>query len=146
VTPLAGIRVEAQYTYLHTAVTDAGVSPADDAAFRAGETLLRRPAHSAAGRMRTRVGPADLSGAVRWTGSRADADFAAYPATRVVLPAFVVVDLAAELRLLRARGHAPGAALALALRNLLDEQYQQAYGFPAPGRTVLLGARLGAGN
>jgi outer membrane cobalamin receptor len=31
----------------------------------------------------------------------------------------------------------------LQLRNVFDEEYQMAYGFPASGRMVLVGVRLG---
>jgi vitamin B12 transporter len=142
-TAMPGLRFSAEYTYLRTRVTDAGVLPADDAAFRAGERLLRRPTHAWAGRARFGRGPVALVGAVRWTGHRADADFSSFPATRVELPAYTLVDLGAELEILAPRGARPGASVELHVRNLFDVTYEEAYGFRAPGRVIVAGVRIG---
>jgi vitamin B12 transporter len=143
VLPAPGLRVDAQYTYLRTRVTDAGVLPDDDAAFRAGDRLLRRPTYAAALRARWDGGPLGAHVALRWTGSRADADFAAFPAVRVDLPAFTVVDAGVSLRPLHRLAPLGATALELHVRNALDAGYQMAYGFPAPGRVVLVGLRIG---
>ena len=137
-----GVRVAASYTYLRTEVTDAGVLPDDDAAFRAGDRLLRRPAHSLSVRAHAHVGRGGLSAKVRWVGSRADADFGTFPARRVELPAYAVVDLAAALTVLRTTGRRPGVLLTARVENLLDASYAEAFGFPARGRTVLVGGRM----
>ena len=141
--PVPRVRVGGQYTYLRTRVTDAGVLPDDDAAFRAGDRLLRRPTRAAAFRARWDGGVVGAHGAVRWTGSRADADFGAFPAVRVELPAYTVVDLGVSLRPFRARGPLGASAIELHVRNVFDTDYQMAFGFPAQGRVVLVGARLG---
>jgi len=143
VVPLAGTRLRAHYTYLRTRVTDGGVLPDDDAAFRTGGSLLRRPTHSAGLEGDARWGRFSTYAAVRWTGSRADADFAAVPAARVTLPAVAVADLAGELRVIGGAGARPAFTLTARVENLLDARYQMAFGFPALGRTVLVGGRIG---
>jgi vitamin B12 transporter len=142
VAPAPGATLRAHYTYLHTRVTDAGVLPDDDAAFRAGDRLLRRPTHSAGLDGRTRIGRVTLYSAVRWTGSRADADFAAVPARRVELPAVAIVDLAGEVLVLPEAGLAPGVTLTVRVENVFATAYQMAFGFPALGRVVLVGGRM----
>jgi len=144
--PLVSLRVEVQYTHLMTAVTDAGVLPADDAAFRLGAHLLRRPTDAVSAKVRVDRGPVGAYGTVRWAGARADADFSAYPATRVELPAYTTVDLAMEVRPFAHARMLSGSAVELQVRNVFDETYTLAYGFPAPGRVVLVGMRFGAGN
>ena len=140
---LADLRVEAQYTHLATAVTDAGVLPEDDAAFRLGQPLLRRPADAMSATARFDRGVVEAYGTVRWSGPRADADFSAYPATRVELPAYTTVDLALEVRPFTGWRALTASALEVQVRNLLGERYVLAYGFPMPGRVVLVGLRMG---
>ncbi len=140
--PRRGLRVAASYTYLRTEVTDAGVLPDDDAAFRAGDRLLRRPTHSLGVRAQAQLGRGGLFADLRWIGSRADADFGTFPAQRVELPPHAVVGLAGEWTVVRATGRHPGVLLTFRVDNLFDEPYAEAVGFPARGRTVLVGGRL----
>jgi outer membrane cobalamin receptor len=42
-----------------------------------------------------------------------------------------------------ARAALAGTALEFQVRNLFDVDYQMAYGFPAMGRVVLVGVRVG---
>jgi vitamin B12 transporter len=142
VRPLAGLTVDAQYTWLHTEVTDAGASLSP--VFEAGAPLLRRPAHSGwlrvAGRPVARVG---LGANLNVVGERDDVDFGAAPAARVVLPGYVLLEATADIALL-ARGQGrPGIDLVLRVENLLDADYLATVGFPGRGRTILAGARVG---
>jgi vitamin B12 transporter len=139
--PLRELLVTGQYTY-----TDGKVlaSPGDfDPIYAAGRPLLRRPAHQAS------LG-AEL-GRVRWgagltlvyVGARADSDFvglglASDPSFRN--PAYTRLDA-------RARVRVAGALEAFAVAdNLLNEQYQEALGYPALGRALRVGLRLAAGG
>jgi vitamin B12 transporter len=141
--PRAGLRLRAQYTYLRTVVTDAGVLPDDDAAFREGDRLLRRPTHAAAATVDWDARVVGAHAAVRWTGDRADADFSTFPATRVELAAYTVVDAGVTVRPFGGHTAIGGTALELQVRNLFDADYQVAYGFPAMGRVALVGVRVG---
>jgi vitamin B12 transporter len=140
--PVRGLSVGAQYTRLSTEVTDGGTLPADDAAFRLGDRLLRRPAHTVTFDAYADLGRVRLSGALRRIGARADADFAAFPAVRLILPAHTVLDLGGEVTLPRVSPSLPELVLTARVENVLDEQYQEVYGFPARGRIVLVGGRL----
>ena len=60
--------------------------------------------------------------------------FATYPATPVTLPAYTVVDLSADFEVVRARAARPGFTLTVRAENLLAEDYQEVWGFAAPGR------------
>jgi vitamin B12 transporter len=142
VLPAPGIRLRGHYTYLRTRVTDGGVLPDDDAAFRTGDRLLRRPTHSAGFDGDARWGRISAYAALRWTGSRADADFAAFPAVRVELPAVAVTDLAGELLVVTGGGALPAFTLTARIENVFAARYQMAFGFPALGRTVLVGGRV----
>ena len=86
------------------------------------------------------AGVGTLSAAATRTGVREDRDFAAFPATPIDLPAFTIVDLAAELefpgRLI------PGARLQLRAENVANVAYQQVAGFASPGRTLYAGLKL----
>jgi len=124
-------------------MTGAGILPDDDAAFRKGDRLLRRPTYAAALDARWDVGPAQLHGGLRWSGSRADADFSTYPATRVSLAAYTLVDAGVTLRPFPRAASLHATAVEVQVRNLFDASYQMAYGFPAQGRMVLMGIRVG---
>lgn len=141
----AGIDVAASYTRSDTRVTDAGLEHGPGATFVVGNRLLRRPADLAAFTVSRALAPGgSVALRVNYTGRRDDRDFTTYPATPLVLPSFTTVNLAAEYPVLR--GGAARNALSLTARaeNLFDRRYEPVLGFRAPGRTVLVGARLDA--
>jgi outer membrane cobalamin receptor len=77
--------------------------------------------------------------AVNFVGKRPDTDFAQFPSPRVTLPSYTKLDLSAELPVaIRSRG---GVTLNARLENVLNKRYEDALHFPAPGRTLLIGAR-----
>jgi vitamin B12 transporter len=137
------LRLAGSFTRLATSVRDPGL--ATDASFMLGETLLRRPGHSAALAARYHLPGGALGLTMNRVGQRDDLDFGAgFPAPRVTLPAYTTVDLAAEHGL-----PADGMAawdLILRVENLLDARYEPIRGFPAPGRLVSLGLRLRVGD
>ena len=87
-----------------------------------------------------------LTGGVTRVGSRADRDFTTYPATRVVLPAYTLLSLGATWQLLRRAGERPALELDLLGENLLNQGYQEVFGFRAPGRALYVGVRVGLGG
>lgn len=144
-TAAAGLDVAASYTRSDTRVTDAGLQSGPGATFVAGNRLLRRPADLAALTVTRAFAPGgSVALRVNYTGRRDDRDFNTFPATPVVLPSFTTVNLAAAVPVLH--GSAARSALTLTARaeNLLDRRYEPVLGFRAPGRTVLVGARLDA--
>ena len=83
---------------------------------------------------------------MRWTGSRSDRDFSAWPASSVDLPSYTLLILGAEVNLLPAKGGRPGINLQIRGENLLDEEYQEVFGFDAPGRAFLVGFQMTFGE
>ena len=143
---LAGLDVAASYARSDTRVTDAGLQSGAGATFVAGNRLLRRPADLAALAVSHTLPPGgSVALRVNYTGRRDDRNFNTFPATPLVLPAFTTVNLAAEVPVVRGAG---ASALTLTARaeNMLGRKYEPVYGFRAPGRTVLLGARIDAGR
>ena len=134
------IRVGASYTRLRTRVLDGG--RVGGTGFQPGEDLLRRPVHS--GSFYATFSGEDwnvrTSGTV--VGPRIDRDFGFDSSgVRVRNPDYVKVDVAARYRFVRSAG---GSELWLLLRaeNVLDDEYDEAFGFEAPGRRVLVGLEV----
>ena len=140
------VRLTASYTWLDTEVRDAGFDEGPGAAFVEGQSLLRRPRHTAAAGAFVSVGDrATVDLGVRRVGEREDRDFSTWPAGAVVLPAYTVLDAAANVRVFGGDGR---SALVLTIRaeNLLDAEYEEVQGFQAPGRGVYLGGKVSFGG
>jgi vitamin B12 transporter len=143
VRPSARVEGSISYTHLSTEVTDAGFDSGEAATFVEGESLLRRPDDAvtvrADGTVTDRV---RLGATVLWVGSRDDIRFAPFPepSQRVTLPSYTTVDLSATATLMHARPGTPGLDLTARVENLFDEDYEQAAGYPAPGRALFVGA------
>jgi vitamin B12 transporter len=137
----AGMRVSASYTYLDAKATDdAGQS---SATFAAGERLIRRPTQSAELAFRARVlDRALLGGSLTYVGPRDDVDFNQFPSQRAELPAYALIDLAAEVEILQAAVGRPGVSGVLRVENLFNQQYDQVVGFPGKDRAIFGGARF----
>ncbi|MFC1661583.1 TonB-dependent receptor plug domain-containing protein [Gemmatimonadota bacterium] len=135
------------YTYLDTEVVDSGFDQGSGATFVEGERLLRRPTHLFSVSGAYALGHlGSLNAGVRFVGNRDDRDFSTWPAAPVLLSRYTVVDLGATFTLVAARDRRPGLALLIRGENLLGERYQEAFGFPAPGRGVYAGARVTFGG
>ncbi|HVX89881.1 MAG TPA: TonB-dependent receptor, partial [Gemmatimonadales bacterium] len=137
--PNARLTVDGGFTWLKTEVTDPGFSSGDGDVFVKGEELIRRPSRQ--GRLGVAYlafGRARLSGDFTFVGRRTDVDFGPFPSVRKELPGYALVDLGADVELLRR-----GAVVAATLRveNALDKGYETIVGFPGRGRVVLVGVR-----
>jgi vitamin B12 transporter len=135
------LNASASYTYLLAKATDDGGMPS--ASFASGGRQIRRPAHS--GELALRAGVSDrvtIGGSVIYVGSREDVDFNQFPAQRVTLPAYALVDVAGELQLIRGRSGAPEVSGTLRVENLLNQDYDQVVGFAGRSRGVFGGARF----
>ncbi|HEY8483280.1 MAG TPA: TonB-dependent receptor [Longimicrobiales bacterium] len=138
-----GLTVAASYTRLSTEITDAGY----DASLQPGDRLLRRPTHTANLSLGYRLadrGSLDL--ALHYTGERDDLDFSEFPSRRVTLDAYTRLDLAFAYDILPARASRPGLTATLQVENAFDASYQEVANFPARGRTIFVGARVGLGS
>lgn len=133
-------------TWLDTKVIDSGFDSGEGATFVEGERLLRRPQWVLGGSFAYRLaGRGSVNASLRRIGAREDRDFATFPATPVTLAAYSLLGVGAEVTVLDG---ASGPSLAMTLRadNLLDEAYQEVFGFGAPGRQFYVGMRVGLGG
>jgi outer membrane cobalamin receptor len=69
-------------------------------------------------------------------------DFNQFPAARVTLPSYVKLDLAGSYSLIRTGSKKSGLDITVRVDNALDRKYEDVFGYPAPKRTWLVGARI----
>jgi len=143
---LAGVELDGSWTWLDTEVVDAGFQSGEGDTFVEGRSLIRRPEHTVRVNASTQLTSAlGVSAAVERVGERDDQDFATFPATRIVLDAYTLLDASLVWR---PTGTGLGGDLELIGRveNLLDETYFGAAGFVGPGRALTLEVRAGFGG
>ena len=73
-------------------------------------------------------------------GTRADSDFASFPASQLQLPAYAVVNLAAEYRL------SEQVSFFAHADNLFDKDYQEIFGYNTPGASAFGGLKFKLGS
>jgi len=120
--PADRLRVNASYTY--TAMDDG-----------AGEDLLRRPrkALSLGGTYQFANGRTDLTTTLNYQGRRDDMNFTPWPAERVQLKSYTLLDLALQHQ------YAPQLSIYARLDNVFDEQYEEVFEYASEGRLLTLG-------
>ena len=144
--PLGSATVSGAFTYLDSKVLDAGFDEGDGANFVAGSALIRRPKHQGTIGAGYRFARWTMNGNIRWMGSRSDRDFTTWPASPVELPSYTLLEISADVNVLRAKGGMPGLNLQVRGDNLFDQEYQEVFGFNAPGRAFLLGFQMTFGG
>jgi vitamin B12 transporter len=140
VRPSHRLAIRAHWTWLETEVTDTGATAS--VVFTQGASLLRRPGTSGGLTATAALAGGTLGLAVTRVGSRADADYRDFPAARVTLPSYTLVDASLDLPVVRRRQAGAGIDLTLRAENLFDRAYDQVVGFPGRGRTVMGGGRV----
>ncbi len=151
--PFEWLRVEGQYTHLDTVVKES--SSPDDRVIGLNNELLRRPNDSGSGSIVGRFGPVTVRGDVIVVGDRFDRDGVFDTSTLkgdalgiFHNPGYTRVDLAARFRV---ENHLvklwdspfPHSVEAFArVENLLDEDYEEVLGYPAPGINFLAGVQI----
>jgi vitamin B12 transporter len=144
--PVGPVTASLSYTFLRTRVTRSGFDSSAGAQFAAGLPLIRRPAHAARLDFEWASGPRGSAVvSLNYVGHRDDRDFASFPAPRVRLPAYTRVDVALRGALWRG-GAAPGVTLVARVQNALNARYEDVLHFPAPRRTLGVGAELAVGH
>jgi vitamin B12 transporter len=151
--PFDWLRIEGQYTHLDTVVKRS--SSPEDRVIGLDKELLRRPNDSGSGSIVGRLGPVTVRGDVIVVGDRFDRDgvfdTSTFKGDALGIfhnPGYTRVDLAARLRLenqiVKLWGSPfPHAVEAFArAENLLDEDYEEVLGYPAPGINVLAGVQV----
>ena len=140
---LGALRLVAGWTWLATEVVDSGFDGGSSAAFVEGEALLRRPSNHATLGARGRVG-----GRVRWNadvrlvGERSDRNFRVFPAEPVTLDSYAVLNFGLGATLLTPGAARPGLDLLVRVENAGGAEYEEIFGFGAPGRAMYLGGRM----
>jgi vitamin B12 transporter len=122
------LRVSANYALLHaTEPTGIGASQIRE---------VRRPKHSGSIALDGRSGLFSYGASVAYVGRRSDNDFDVYPAIPVTLGSYWLIGarLAYAVR--------PGAELFVRGSNLVNEHYQDVFGYRTEGRAVYAGVRL----
>jgi len=107
------------YTYLET----------DDKS--TGDPLLRRPKHSGGLIFNfDHESSLQLNLGITFVGERFDSDFSGFPFVFEFTPSYMTVRIASTYNLTE------NFKLKLRIENLLDEEYSEVAGFPAPGRAI----------
>lgn len=134
--PTPALLLSAHYTYLDGEVI---VSSSDfDPVYAAGRPLLRRPKHQGGFSARWTSGRLSLGATLVAVGERADSDFATLGLTGN--EGHTRLDARARVRIVR------GLEAFVVGENLADSEYQEALGYPAPGRAVRAGLRFRTGQ
>jgi len=127
---LEGIIIKANYTYL-----DARDKSEDTPDYN--QKLIRRPENKAGLYVSyTWDNIANMNIDLMYVGKRDELDFATYPANRIIMPGYFLVNLAAYYDLL------PFLRLQGRIENLLNEQYEEIYGYGTPGLSIYGGINL----
>jgi vitamin B12 transporter len=134
--PTGHLLLLGQYTYLDGEILE---SPSDfDPVYAAGEPLLRRPRNQGSVSAQLSFPRWSAGATLVRVGERADSDFVGLGLT--TNPAYTRLDA-------RVRVHVAGQVEAfVAGENLTDEEYQEALGYPALGRSLRGGLRLRVGG
>jgi len=140
---VSNMELDGSYTRLTTEVTDAGFDEGPGAGFVAGERMLRRPTDAFSLGARYVTEQATLGVHLRHVGNRDDRDFSTYPATPVTLASYTKVDLSTAWTVGSVSDRLPDLTVTTRISNLFDGEYQEVFGFPARGRTVMVGGRVG---
>lgn len=102
-----------------------------------GKQLLRRPKHQLSVNANYKMIDAlNLNLTFRYAGKREDKDFSAYPATRITMPDYLLVNFAVSYQLLN------NLALNARIENLFDKKYEEVLFYGTLGRSLYAGLNL----
>ncbi len=108
-----------------------------------GDALLRRPSHSGtASLFYARSAEWSVGASANYVGKRPDMDFSQFPSPTVTLASYVKLGLSGSMRVFQT--DVTTVSLTGRVDNLLNRRYQDVFNFPAPGRAILIGAKLSA--
>jgi vitamin B12 transporter len=116
-----GFRLRASYTCTDAADRSAGADH--------GRALIRRPRHQGAAVLDfVAPGRGDAAVEIVVVGEREDEDFSTFPATRLTLDSYTLIRVAGS------RAVANRIRLFGRVENVFDVEYEEVFGFGAPGR------------
>ncbi|MGD8307743.1 MAG: TonB-dependent receptor, partial [Ignavibacteria bacterium] len=127
---LASLLIKANYTFLET--EDQGENSEDK-----NKPLLRRPKHKAAIYITNNfLSMADVSLEIIYNGKRDDKDFSTFPATRVAMPSYVLINVGIRFK--------TNEWLVVTGRvdNLFDKDYEDIFGYTTAGLSGYIGINV----
>jgi outer membrane cobalamin receptor len=139
--PLPALNLRGSYTLLDTDILAVDGSTEAPAPYRVGEHLIRRPRHRGVftalfnGTRVTAFAELEMRGAVRDIEPTFGASGGVFDAD-----GFAVLDLGGAYRVSKL------LQLFARAENVADRAYEEAFGFPAPGRLFMAGVRVAAGR
>jgi len=136
-----GIDLRGSYTFLDSEILAVSGSSLAQTPYQVGDALLRRPRHSGSIDASWTRAQASAFTQIQVRGAALDAEPAFGPSGgRFMNSGHTVVNLGGSWRPVKAV-----EVFARAL-NLLDRDYEEVLGYPAPGRTAYVGARFAVGR
>jgi vitamin B12 transporter len=131
-----GVETFVAWQVLTNLTARAGYTWLDTEDLATGAALVRRPEHSGSVNVNWQIIPQlDANASAVFTGTRTDNNYDVYPSTVVGLSAYTKLDFALRWHVQK---HLEIFARA---ENLLDEKYQEVFGYPALGRGFYSGLR-----
>lgn len=100
-----------------------------------GQELIRRAKRKSGVSAGWDFGRGDVQAGAVYVGKRDDLNFNVFPAARVTLPSYTLVQVGASFEVL------PHVRLFGRVENLLDKEYEEVFGFGVPGRAFYAGAK-----
>jgi vitamin B12 transporter len=137
--PGFGFTFGGSYTYLDTEVTDDGGVGGPSSPFEEGKDLLRRPQNTASGFINWSRGGFQIRFDGLYVGERDDLDFRTFPAERVTLDDYFIVDLATSYTFNLNNRYLKDFKIFGKVQNLFDENYEETFGFSPPEPSFRLG-------
>jgi len=136
-----GLESRIAYTYLDADVLAVDGSANAPAPFEAGDPLLRRPRHQGTLDLLLTRGRLTVHGLVQARGDVRDVEpsFGAFGGI-FASAGYATTELGGQLRIHRR------AEVFVRMTNAFDRSYEEAFGFPALGRTVTTGLRFAPGR
>jgi vitamin B12 transporter len=137
--PGYGFSFGGSYTYLDTEVTDDGGQGGASSPFEEGKQLLRRPHNTASGFINWMWEGFQIRLDGLYVGKRDDLDFRTFPANRVTLDDYFVVDLASSYTFNLNHRYFKDFKIFGKIQNLFDENYEESFGFSPPEPSFRVG-------
>ncbi len=101
-----------------------------------GQELIRRAKQKSGASVGRDFGRGDVQAGAVYVGKRDDLNFNVFPASRVTLPAYTLVQVGGSFEVL------PHVRLFGRVENLLDKEYEEVFGYGTPGRAFYAGAKV----
>jgi outer membrane cobalamin receptor len=134
-----GIGLRATYTFLDTEIRAVDGLDQAPSPYQVGDRLLRRPTHSGSLVLDWTASRFAVFAQLNARGETLDAEPAFGPSGGLYEnPGRTVVDLGGGYTLVR------GVEVFARVLNLFDRDYEEALGYPSPGRTAFAGVRIAA--